>query len=148
MEQDRRRVVVGDTAPKGGAEPLPTLADLIPERPAWIADAVCRDVATATFFINPRREVDQAVRCAERVRPVGLASTTRSLEGPGGTTDRERRRGGGRRRRLHGAVVTRRMIYRGPAPLASALVQTLREQGIEVQWEPPQERRGGLVMRR
>ena len=32
--------------------------------------------------------------------------------------------------------------YAGPAPFAGLLVQRLEEQGVEVEWEPPLERRG------
>jgi hypothetical protein len=32
--------------------------------------------------------------------------------------------------------------YRGPAPFVSALAQMLRQEGVEVTYEPPQEERG------
>ncbi len=38
--------------------------------------------------------------------------------------------------------VTRTITVYAPGPRASALVQMLREEGVEVEWEPPQEQRG------
>lgn len=37
--------------------------------------------------------------------------------------------------------VTRTITYEGPAPYASALVQILKEHYVEVDWDPPVERR-------
>lgn len=39
------------------------------------------------------------------------------------------------------AAVTRRVAYRGPARGAHVLVGLLRDQGVEVQWQPPVEAR-------
>jgi hypothetical protein len=37
---------------------------------------------------------------------------------------------------------THQLVYTGPAAFASALVQMLQEQGVTVDWTPPEERRG------
>ncbi|WP_109509300.1 hypothetical protein [Nocardioides speluncae] len=38
------------------------------------------------------------------------------------------------------------VVYRGPAPFASALAQMLREEGVEVNYAPPIEERGGGIV--
>jgi hypothetical protein len=38
--------------------------------------------------------------------------------------------------------VTRTVVYQGPAPYAGMLAQMLREQGVQVKYTPPEERRG------
>ena len=69
------------------AEPWPSLADLIPARPKWMARAACRGESTALFFAAPGAsgKVDQAraicqpcpVRQADHV--VGTQMRTKSF---------------------------------------------------------------------
>ena len=42
-------------------------------------------------------------------------------------------------------MARRRIIFEGSAPLAGELVQMLEEEGIDVQWNPSTETRGGIV---
>ena len=34
------------------------------------------------------------------------------------------------------------LIYAGPAPFAGLVAQTLRQEGLDVSWTPPEEKRG------
>ncbi len=86
-------------------EPLPTLADLLPPRPEWQAQAACRSESTALFFANRARQSRRPEMCAGRVQPEGPApggpvrapgaldyALEHGLVGVwGGTTDAERR---------------------------------------------------------
>ena len=74
---------------------VPSLADLIPARPAWMARAACREVDTAVFFPSRGEATDEAraVCAACPVRRECLAYAVESEEEGvwAGTSKRERR---------------------------------------------------------
>jgi hypothetical protein len=41
---------------------------------------------------------------------------------------------------------TRQVTYEGAAPFASVLVRMLEDEGVTVQWDPPEETRSGGVL--
>ena len=78
-------------------EPPPTLADLVPARPAWQARAACREESTAMFFpapgasgkVNQARAICQP--CPVRQACLAYALAEDMVGVWGGTTDQERR---------------------------------------------------------
>jgi WhiB family transcriptional regulator, redox-sensing transcriptional regulator len=75
--------------------PLPSLADLIPARPPWMAQALCRGMASGIFFPSRGEATDEAREvCATcPVAGPGLSyAVAEDLEGVwAGTSKRERR---------------------------------------------------------
>ena len=73
----------------------PTLADLIPARPAWMDRAACRGMDSATFFPSAGHPTDEArevcARCPVRRECLAYA-VAEDLEGVwAGTSKQERR---------------------------------------------------------
>lgn len=79
------------------AEPLPTLADLLPPRPAWMAEGACRERQGVSWF--PNRGDDGAdAKAVCRACPVAARCLEYALADPdlagiwAGTSDRQRDR--------------------------------------------------------
>ena len=75
--------------------PLPSLADLIPARPAWMARAACRGMDSATFFPSRGEAADEARAVCDGCPVAGPClsyAVAEDLEGVwAGTSKRERR---------------------------------------------------------
>jgi WhiB family transcriptional regulator, redox-sensing transcriptional regulator len=88
------------------AEPLPTLADLIPARPAWMARAACRGMDSATFFPSrgePTAEAREVCAGCPVAGPCLAYAVAEGLEGVWAGTSKRERRAMGRQASVRGA---------------------------------------------